>query len=74
MVLENATIPLSIPTAFGSITGNSLKPVGILRLVVVKAINLKCPKDKGNDRKEEMCKHFQRLLAVPAKYSFSIVY
>ena len=51
MALENATIPISIPTAFGSITGNSLNPVGILRLVVVKATDLKCPKDKGNDRK-----------------------
>ena len=49
MVLENATVPLSISTAFGTITGNTLNPVGALRLVVAKAIDLKCPRDKGKN-------------------------
>ena len=49
MVLENATVPLSIATAFGTITGNTLNPVGVLRLVVAKAIDLKCPRDKGKN-------------------------
>ena len=45
--MENSTISLSIPNAFGTINGNPLKPVGALKLIVVKAIDLRCPKDKG---------------------------
>ena len=52
MVLENATVPLSISTAFGTITGNTLNPVGVLRLVVTKAIDLKCPREKGKNSNE----------------------
>ena len=45
--MENSTVSLSIPNAFGTINGNPLKPVGAVKLIVVKAIDLKCPKDKG---------------------------
>ena len=45
--MENSTISLSIPNAFGTINGNPLKPVGALKLIVVKAIDLRCPQDKG---------------------------
>ena len=47
MVMEKSTVSLSIPNAFGTINGNPLKPVGAVKLIVVKAIDLKCPKDKG---------------------------
>ena len=48
MVMENATVPLAIASVFGSFTGNPIKPVGVLRLVVVGASYLKYPKGKGN--------------------------
>lgn len=48
MVMENATVPLTIASVFGSFTGNPIKPVGVLRLVVVGASYLKYPKGKGN--------------------------
>lgn len=48
MFMENAAVPLSIAAAFGSLTGSSISPVGILRLVVVSASSLNCPKGKGN--------------------------
>ena len=47
MVMENSKVSLSIPNAFGTINGTPLKPVGAVKLIVVKAIDLKCPKDKG---------------------------
>ena len=48
MVMENATVPLAMASVFGSFTGNPIKPVGVLRLVVVGASYLKYPKGKGN--------------------------
>lgn len=48
MVMENATVPLAIASVFGSFTGNPIKPVGVLRLVVIGASYLKYPKGKGN--------------------------
>ena len=48
MFMETAAVHLAIPAAFGSITGNLISPVGILRLVVVSATSLNCPKGKGN--------------------------
>ena len=50
MLLQNACIPAAISTAFGSLAGNSMSPVGVLRLVVVGATCLKCPNGKGNDK------------------------
>ena len=47
MAIENANVPLSIHKTFGAMTGNLLKPVGVLKLIVAKAVDLKCPKDKG---------------------------
>ena len=48
MFMGTAAVPLAIPAAFGSLTGNYSSPVGILRLVVVSATSLNCPKGKGN--------------------------
>ena len=47
MVMENSTVSLSIPNAFGTTIGTPIKPVGAVKLIVVKASDLKCPKDKG---------------------------
>ena len=48
MLLANATVPMAIPSAFGSFSGNCKNPVGVMRLVVVSGTCLNCPKGKGN--------------------------
>ena len=60
MVMENATVPLTIASVFGSFTGNPIKPVGVLRLVVVGASYLKYPKGKGNSFCTLIRKHNDR--------------
>ena len=57
MVMENATLPLTIASVFGSFSGNPIKPVGVLRLVVVGASYLKYPKGKGNFFCTQIRKH-----------------
>ena len=64
--MENACVSIALKTAFGSLSGNSINPVGMIKLIVVGATYLKCPRGKGNNQRlneyVEWCYMFRILL------------
>ena len=62
MVLGNACAPLAIATGFGSLTGNSINPVGFLKLIVLRATGLKCPEGKGNSKHDRQTTELNKML------------